>query len=405
MMRSLKKKSDLGIGSHCVSGQSSNPDGAPKLNPDVVAEKSGDSNDDDDDDMDEDDLNPDGAATLHYDPYKVGSAPGSSRHHKNHVTEVLRRSQWLNDWHVPSSDISFNQAHAHLKHSVNAIESEELKSHLKTTGILLKGVKSELSKLNDKMEGIKDYVDTSIGRMNTKSQVVTIITNQEALQKSQKLIQELMKAMDAKFDLLISSLQNVDAKKGEKALVTKCGPELKPNPDDKEGGEGGGDEGKIKEPAAVISVNVQQRYIAAGSSSKAADSSSGQGHSQHLQMDSTLMLDPETISKKFTQEIEIGGRRERLFYRDPRIQEANEELARNLNHELNPDYNFEESLEEQRKAEKKKTPKAPRGRGKGRGRGRTQSMPARPIERGILQEGELHSRKATITYSTGTKAI
>ena len=40
-MRSLKKKqeSDLGIGSHCISGPSSNPDGAPKINHD--AEKSG----------------------------------------------------------------------------------------------------------------------------------------------------------------------------------------------------------------------------------------------------------------------------------------------------------------------------------------------------------------------------
>ena len=144
----------------------------------------------------------------------------------------------------PSCDISFNQAHAHLKHSVHAIESEELKAHLKTTGILFKGVKSEISKLADKMEGIKDYVDTSIGRMITKTQAATIINNQKELQKSQKLIQEQMQAMDAKFDLLISSLQNTDAKKGEKALVTKCGPELKSNPDDKEGGEGGGEAGK-----------------------------------------------------------------------------------------------------------------------------------------------------------------
>ena len=38
-MRSLKKKkSDLGNGSHCVSGPSSNPDGAPKTNPDADAE-------------------------------------------------------------------------------------------------------------------------------------------------------------------------------------------------------------------------------------------------------------------------------------------------------------------------------------------------------------------------------
>ena len=290
----------------------------------------------------------------------------------------------MNDWHLSSADISFNQAHAHLKHSVYAIESEELKAHLKTTGILFKGVKSEISKITDKVEGIKDYVDTSIGRMITKTQAATIINNQKELQKSQQLIQEQMQAMEAKFDLLLSSLLNADAKKGEKALVTKCGPELKSIPDDREGGEGGG-AGKNKESAAVKTITVQQGNIAAGSSSGAGGSSSGQGQrQQHLLMDSTLMLDPETISKRFTQEIEIGGRRERLFYRDPRIQEADEELARKLNQELNPDYNFEESLEEQRRVEKKKIPKAPRGRGRGRGRGRTQTVSARPIEKGIM---------------------
>ena len=128
--------------------------------------------------------------------------------------------------------------------------------------------------------------------MITKTQAATIINNQKELQKSQQLIQEQMQAMDAKFDLLISSLQNTDAKKGEKALVTKCGPELKSNPDDREGGEGGGEAGKTKETVAVRSTTVQQRYLAAGSSSQACDSSSGQGQRQHLLMDSTLMLDP-----------------------------------------------------------------------------------------------------------------
>ena len=41
-------------------------------------------------------------------------------------------------------------------------------------------------------------------------------------------------------------------------------------------------------------------------------------------MDPTLMLDPESISKKFTQEIEIEGITERVFYRDPRLQQADE---------------------------------------------------------------------------------
>ena len=207
--------------------------------------------------MDEDDLNPDGAATIQNDPHKVGSVPGSSRHQPHPAAEILRRSQWMNDWHLSSADISFNQAHAHMKHSVYAIESEELKAHLKTTGILFKGVNSEISKLADKMEGVKDYVDTFIGRMITKTQDATIINNQKELQKSQQLIQEQMQAIDAKFDLLLSSLLNADAKKGEKALVTtKCGPDLKSNPDDREGGEGGGEAGKHKGTATVKAITA-----------------------------------------------------------------------------------------------------------------------------------------------------
>ena len=233
----------------------------------------------------------------------------------------------MNDWHLSTTDISFNQAHAHLKHSVYGMESEELKAHLKTTGILFKGVKSEISKITEKVDGVNDYVDSSIGRMITKTQAATIIGNQQNLQKSQQLMQDKMEAMESKFDLLLSTLLNVDAKKREKALVTKCGPELKSTPDDREGGAGGG-AGKNKEGAAVTLV-VQQGNIAAGSSKEAGGSSSGQGQRQHQSlMDSTLILDPDTISKRFTQEIEIGGRTERVFYRDPRLQQADEDVAR-----------------------------------------------------------------------------
>ena len=167
----------------------------------------------------------------------MGGIPGSSKQQQPESTaEILRRNQWVNDWHLPNEDISFEHAHAHLKHSVYAMESDELKAHLKTTGILFKGVKSEISKITDKVGSIKDYVDSSIGRMITKTQAATIIGNQQDLQKSQKLLQDKMEAMESKFDLLLSTLLNADAKKGEKALVTKCGPELKSFPDDREGG-------------------------------------------------------------------------------------------------------------------------------------------------------------------------
>ena len=115
----------------------------------------------------------------------MGGVPGSSKHQPHPAAETLRRHQWVNDWHLSTADISFDQAHAHLKHSVYAMESDELKAHLKTTGILFKGVKSEISKITDKVSGIKDYVDSSIGRMITKTQAATIIGNQQNLQKSQ----------------------------------------------------------------------------------------------------------------------------------------------------------------------------------------------------------------------------
>ena len=182
-MRSFKKKkkSDLGNGSHYVTGP--NTDGAPQANPDT-AEKSGESTDSEDDDFDGDDFNPDGA-TIQLDLHKVGGVPGSSKHQPHPAAEILRRHQWMNDWHLSSADISFNQAHAHLKHSVHAMESEELKAHLKTTGILFKGVKSEITKITDKVEGIKNHVDSSIGRLITKTQAATILNNQKDLQKSQ----------------------------------------------------------------------------------------------------------------------------------------------------------------------------------------------------------------------------
>ena len=108
------------------------------------------------------------------------------------------------------------------------------------------------------------------------------------------------------------------------------------------------------------------------------------------------MLDPETISKKFTQEIEIGGITERVFYRDPRLQQADEELAKKLNQELNPDYNLEESIKELRRVEKKNIQRVLRGKGR-RGRGRTQTVPARPIEKGITIREPVEQSRGSLT--------
>ena len=186
-------------------------------------------------------------------------------------------------------------------------------------------------------------------------------------------------------------------KKGEKTLVTKYGPELQAFSEDREGG-GAGGSGSGKGKAVVTSTAaVQLAGTVAGSSKEAGGSSSGQGQrQQQILMDPTLMLDPETISKKFTQEIEIEGITERVFYRDPRLQQADEELAKKLNQELNPDYNLEESIEELRRVEKKKIQRIPRGKGR-RGRGRTQTVPARPTEKGITIKEPVEQSRGSLT--------
>ena len=242
----------------------------------------------------------------------------------------------MDGWRFSSETISFEEGFGHLKHAVKAIESEELKAHLKTTGILFKGVQYEFSKLNQKVGNIQGQVNSSLGVLITKTQAATILGNQKDLQKSQELLQTKMEAIESKLDLLLSFLLVDDAKKGEKILETKCGPELQAFTEDREGG-GTGGSGKGKAVVTSIAA-VQLAGIVAGSSKEAGGSSSGQGQRQNqILMDPTLMLDPESISKKFTQEIEIEGKTERVFYRDPRLQQADEELAIKLNQELNPD--------------------------------------------------------------------
>ena len=79
----------------------------------------------------------------------------------------------MSGWRFSNETISFAEGLDHLKHAFQAIESEELKAHLKTTGIMFKGVQYEFSKLNDKVGGIQQNVDTSLGGMITKTEAAT----------------------------------------------------------------------------------------------------------------------------------------------------------------------------------------------------------------------------------------
>ena len=324
---------------------------------------------------------------------KVHGIPGNAKHGEpESPREEIRKNQWRSGWKSFNETISFTQGIGHFKHAVEAIESPELKAHLKTTGILFRGVQHELSRIHERVGGVQDKVNTSIAGMITKTQAATILLNQKDLMQSQVLLSTKMEAMESKLDFLISCLLEDDAKKGEKVLETKCGPELQSFSEDKEGGgTGGSGKGKAVETTATVHL----AGTVAGSS-KEVGGSSGQQRQHQILMDPTLMIDPDTISKVFTQEIEIGGITERVFYRDPRLQQADEELAKKLNQELNPDYNLEESITELRRVERKNIRRIPRGRGR-RGRGRTQSVPTRSIEKGITIREPVEQSRGSLT--------
>ena len=326
---------------------------------------------------------------------KVHGIPGNAKHGEpESPREQIRKNQWRSGWKSFNETISFTQGIGHLKHAVEAIESQELKAHLKTTGILFRGVQHELSRINERVGGVQDKVNTSIAGMITKTQAATILLNQKDLMQSQVLLSTKMEAMESKLDFLISCLLEDDAKKGEKVLETKCGPELQSFSEDKEGG-GSGRSGKEKAVETTATVHLAGTVAATGSS-KEVGGSSGQQRQHQVLMDQTLMMDPDTISKRFTQEIEIGGITERVFYRDPRLQLADEEMAKKLNQELNPDYNLEESITELRRVEKKNIRRIPGRRGR-RGRGRTQSVPSKPIEKGITIREPVEQSRGSLT--------
>ena len=199
---------------------------------------------------------------------KVHGIPGNAKHGEpESPREEIRKNQWNSGWKSFNTTISFAQGIGHLKHAVEAIESPEIQAHLKATGILFRGVQHELSMINARVGGVNDKVNTSIAGMLTKTQGATILQNQKDLKESQDLLSAKMEAMEIKLDFLISCLLTDDAKKGEKVLGTKCGPELQSFSKDKEGG-GTGGSGKGK---AVVTTEtaktVQLAGTVAGSSS------------------------------------------------------------------------------------------------------------------------------------------
>ena len=91
-------------------------------------------------------------------------------------------------------------------------------------------------------------------------------------------------------------------------------------------------------------------------------------------MDPSLMLDPDAVSKRFTQLVEVGGRQERVYYQHPLIQQIDDETAKNLLLEINEGEDLEELMRAEKEelerikaaAERKKEKEKKKGEKKGK---------------------------------------
>ena len=160
----------------------------------------------------------------------------------------LRKHQWTHEWSLPSASLSFSEALHHAENTVSQISDSNLKDHLKSTSILAKGLKAEISQL----QGIDSHSSTLTGILNsvakvaTKSQINTlsseikdIVSNQQEMSQHLISLDTRVTGIESSLQQIISLLSSTDVKKGEKEETTKCTPDLQLRKDDNSRNDGG----------------------------------------------------------------------------------------------------------------------------------------------------------------------
>ena len=67
---------------------------------------------------------------------------------------LIIQHEWNNGWFLPTNSIYFNNANQHARNDVSNISNEDLKTHLKATTILAKGLKEEIASIKSEQSKI-----------------------------------------------------------------------------------------------------------------------------------------------------------------------------------------------------------------------------------------------------------
>ncbi|KAK1394509.1 hypothetical protein POM88_013565 [Heracleum sosnowskyi] len=309
--------------------------------------------------------------------------------------------------------------------SMKSIENQDLKNHLKATTLLSKSLKSEIDSIKGSTEKVRTDIFNNFTKVPTtfqlrvvESQVKSVVSEQTSITQRIDSLDTKVTEIQASLSLILQLLSNLDVKKGEKVIQTKCTPDLVLRNNDDDTGDDGGNkviQGETSD-AAVLKSTIQTSQSQTTQSTHVSDSgvktvrtlvqsqiltedqilTPSHGHilATIPEGDEDVIIDnPEDASNLFQKFSTKDGRIVTLYHTDKRVQQLYARKALSTASEEYPDLSHEEFLRLQRETIESYTAPA-RGRGSRGRRGArrskrgssTQILPRQTRSRGLRIE-------------------
>ena len=115
-----------------------------------------------------------GGSSSHYmtDKARAASSIRMNDHLDDHA--FILQHEWNHGWFLPRDSIYFGNANHHAHKAVSTISNDDLKTHLKATTILAKGLKEEIASIKSEQSKLKSADLPPSSLHATASQVIIL---------------------------------------------------------------------------------------------------------------------------------------------------------------------------------------------------------------------------------------
>ncbi|KAL8133959.1 hypothetical protein AgCh_009144 [Apium graveolens] len=270
----------------------------------------------------------------------------------------------------------------HIAKADELLTNSDFKAQLKVTALSTKSLKGQHSITHTKVDKLQENADKldlmlkldkykfirpihekveAIEKVHEKQQAqLTDVLQNQASQQTQ------LNDIQSSVELLLSLHLPDDAKKGEKVVKSKCSTiQTLKKKDDKEDDQGNPSKGKGQGQGQSSKVSSKKLNPDSSKSSTKKNTSSEAVNAQTLKASSdnqSLISSSDLLiqggsqhSQKFLQTLKLKGRDTTVYYKDPKIQTLDEEIARRLFLKHNPRMDLKTLKEEEARFAAEKT--------------------------------------------------